>query len=472
MNIFSFKKIVVYLFIVSTSLSISTANAQVIFDSSKTNQYQLVAEQIVSSALNEQKGYEYLKNLCRLGPRLSGSRNSLMAINWSKNKLKELGCDSVWLQPVMVPHWERGTTELAGIINSKKFNGVSLHISALGGSVGTPPEGIAANVIEIKSFDDLKQNKESVRGKIVFFSSAFNQSYTNTFKGYSESVQKRVYGAIEAAKYGAIGVVIRSVTTKYDTVPHTGTVQYVDSLIKIPAVALGNVDADFLSLALQEDPDLKLNLILDCKTLPDAKSFNVIGEIKGSEYPDKIIVVGGHIDSWDVGEGAHDDGAGCIQSIEVLDLFRRLNIQPKRTIRCVLFINEENGSLGSKEYSRFAENSEEYHLAAIESDRGGFTPRGFTIDTKSEGVLARVKSWLPVLQKAGIDWIRKGGSGPDIRRIKNTKALFGYVPDNQRYFDLHHSANDVYEEVHPRELELGSAAMAILAYLLSEEGLE
>jgi len=449
----------------------STSTAQPLTDSIKIKQYEKVAQQFVSTALKERKGYDALKNLCRIGPRLSGSRNSLIAINWAKNKLKEMGCDSVWLQPVMVPHWERGEVEQAVIFNTKKFNGIKLHISALGGSVGTPPEGIAGRIIEVQNFEELKEKRDSVKGKIVFFNRPLDQSLLNTFRGYSGAVNQRVYGAIEAAKYGAVGVIIRSVTTKYDTIPHTGVMLYVDSLPKIPAVAAGYLDADFLSQIIKEDPALKLNLLLNCKTLPDAKSFNVIGEIKGSEYPGEVIVAGGHIDSWDVGQGAHDDGAGCVQSMEVLDLFNRLKIKPKRTIRCVLFINEENGSRGSKEYSKFAENSAMTHIAAIESDRGGFTPKGFNIDTDSSQIFKRVKSWLPFLEKAGIDWIRKGGSGADVGRIKNTKALFGYVPDSQRYFDLHHSASDVFEKVHPRELELGSAAMAILVYLISEEGL-
>ncbi|GBD88686.1 bacterial leucyl aminopeptidase precursor [bacterium BMS3Abin03] len=452
-------------------LLISTSTAQPLTDSIKIKQYKKVAQQFVSSALKERKGYDALKNLCRIGPRLSGSRNSLIAINWAKNKLIEMGSDSVWLQPVMVTHWERGDIEQAGIINSKKFNGIRLHISALGGSIGTPPEGIAGRIIEVQNFEELKEKKDSVKGKIVFFNRPLDQSLLNTFRGYGEAVDQRVYGAIEAAKYGAIGVIIRSITTKYDTVPHTGVMHYVDSLPKIPSVAAGYLDANFLSRIIKEDPNLKLNMLLNCKTLPDAKSFNVIGEIKGSGHPEEVIVVGGHIDSWDVGQGAHDDGAGCIQSIEVLDLFKRLHIKPKRTIRCVLFINEENGSRGSKEYSNFAENSGEINLAAVESDRGGFTPKGFNIRTDSSRIIEKVKSWLPILEKAGIDWIRKGGSGADVGRIKNARALFSYVPDNQRYFDLHHSANDVFETIHPRELELGSAAIAILVYLLSEEGL-
>jgi hypothetical protein len=201
------------------------------------------------------------------------------------------------------------------------------------------------------------------------------------------------------------------------------------------------------------------------------KSYNVIGEIRGEEFPDEVILVGGHIDSWDVGDGAHDDGAGCVQSIEALDIFKRLNITPKRTLRTVLFINEETGLTGAKEYAAYADSSKQAHIAAIESDRGAFTPLGFSIDTDSTELIEILNSWLPLLNKAGIIWIKKGGSGADISLIKNITLPMGYVPDSQRYFDLHHSPNDVFEEVHPKEFELGSAAIAIMVFLLSEEGI-
>ena len=292
----------------------------------------------------------------------------------------------------------------------------------------------------------------------------------NTFAGYGGAVDQRSRGAIEAAKYGAIGLIIRSVTTRHDNVPHTGVMHYVDSLPKIPSVAAGYIDADFLSDALKNDPHLKITIKLNCKTLPEERSYNLIGEITGSEFPNEVIVVGGHFDSWDQGTGAHDDGAGCVQSMEVVYLLKKLNIQPKRTIRCVLFINEENGSRGGIEYGAYSDSSSEKHIAAIESDRGGFTPVGFDIDSDSL-TLVKIQSWIPVLKKASIEWVEKGGSGVDVSHIKNANALIGYVPDDQRYFDFHHSANDVYEAVNPRELELGSAAITILAYLLSEEGL-
>jgi len=452
-------------------LYITPSYSQTEIDSLKQLEYKEIAEKIVYSALKERKGYEALQNLCRIGPRLSGSRNSLIAINWANNKMIELGFDSVWLQPVMVPHWERGTIQKAMIMNSKNFNGIELNILSLGGSIGTPIEGIAANVIEVKSFDELEKRKDEAMGKIVFFSRAADQTLLDTFRGYGSAVDQRVYGGIEGAKYGAVGVIVRSVTTKFDNVPHTGVMLYVDSLPRIPGVALGYQDADLLSAALKNDPNLKLALQLNCETLPDAQSYNVIGEIRGTKYPNEIIVVGGHLDSWDVGDGAHDNGAGCMQAIEVVDLFNRLKIKPKRTIRVVLFINEENGSNGAKEYGAYAQSSEQIHLAAVESDRGAFNPVGFNVDTDSTKLIGKIESWLPYLKLAGISWVRTGGSGADISKIKNAKLLIGYVPDNQRYFDIHHSPSDVFEEVHPREFELGTAAITMLVYLLSEEGL-
>ena len=383
--------------------------------------------------------------------------------------MEELGSDSVWLQPVMVPHWDRGKAEDAIIVNGR-YAGRKINICALGGSIGTGSKGITAPIFEVQNLNEIDSVKEKVKGKIVFINEALDESLINTFAAYGRAVGKRLWGAAKAAKYGAAGVIIRSITTKFDNVPHTGVMIYRDSLSRIPGVAAGYEDSDFLETALQEDPGLSINLILSCRTLADKQSYNVIGEIKGSEFPDEVVVVGGHIDSWDKGEGAHDDGAGCVQSLEVLDLIKRLSLRPKRTIRCVLFINEENGSRGAQAYGNYADTAKERHIAAIESDAGGFTPRGFTI-TADSSIIARIQSWLPVLRICNIEEISKGGSGADVNDIKNAKALIGYHPDVQRYFDFHHSDNDVFEAVNPRELELGSAAIAVLAYLISEEGL-
>jgi len=434
----------------------------------KIEEYNKIAQLIVETALRERKGYEYLRELCEYGPRLSGSENSMKAINWAYEKMKSLGFDKVWLQPVLVPHWERGDVESCTILDINR----NLSVLALGGSVSTPKKGITAEVIEVKYFEDLARRKPEVKGKIVFFSRALDQGKVNTFSGYGGAVNQRVNGAIEAAKYGAVGVVIRSITTGHDNVPHTGVMDYNDTIPKIPAAALGNIDADLLSDELKKNPHLKINLKLNCKTLPEAQSYNVIGEITGTEFPDEIVLVGGHFDSWDVGCGAHDNGAGCIQTMEVLDLMKRLDIKLKRTLRCVFFINEENGVRGATEYANYADTSTQVHLAVLESDRGAFTPIGFYADTDSTEILERLQSWLPILEKANIEWVRKGGSGVDVQKIKNAKLHMGYVPDDQRYMDYHHSANDVFDAVHPREFELGAAAIGIMAYLLSEEGIE
>ena len=455
----------IILFLIINSNVIMSQNIKT--DSIKTDSYKKTAQQIVQTALREQKGYEYLRELCGIGPRLSGSDNSLKAINLAYDKMKDLGFDKVWLQPVMVPHWERGDVEECFIVDLKK----NLEILALGGSVATPQAGISAEVIEVKTFEELEERKNEVKGKIVFFSRALDQGQVNTFAGYGGAVNQRVTGASEAAKYGAVALVIRSITTKYDNNPHTGVMIYVDSLPKIPAAAIGYLDSDFLSDQLKKNPKLKLSLRLNCRTLPDAESFNVISELTGCEFPEEIVLVGGHFDSWDVGCGAHDNGGGCIQSMEVLDLMKRLNIKPKRTVRCVFFINEENGTRGAKEYARVADSLKENHIAVIESDRGVFTPIGFYAETDSTEILKQLQSWLPILEKANIEWIKKGGSGVDIQKIKNAKLKLGYVPDDQRYMDYHHSANDTFEEIHPREMELGSAAMTIMTFLLSEEGI-
>lgn len=430
--------------------------------------YKNVAKQFVRTALDDRKGYHLLKELIDIGPRLSGSPNSIKAIHWAENKMKELGFDKVWLQPVMVPHWERGNIEEAKIVLSKKFNNRDLVIRALGGSIATPKNGLQGKVISIKSFDELREKQDLVKGKIVFYDRPLDQGLYSG--GYGGVWNYRVFGADSAAKYGAIGVLLRSITTKYDNVPHTGVVWYDDKVERVPAVAVGYLDSDFLRQALIEEPELEVNFKLNSKWFPDAQSYNVIGEITGTKYPDEIITVGGHLDSWDLGVGANDDGTGCIQSMEVLDLFKRLNIAPQRTIRCVLFINEENGSRGAETYGKFADSSLQKTIAAMEADAGSGTPREFSVDSDSL-TINKIKSWLPVLSETGILEVSKGGSGADVGRIKSAKARIGYGPDGQRYFDYHHSDNDQFSIIHPREFELGSAAMATLIYMIDREGL-
>lgn len=435
-------------------------------DSLLHQRYMDVASRIAARALTDQEGYEWLRELCNIGPRLSGSENSLKAIQWAKARMEKIGLDRIMLQPVMVPHWERGKIESAEIIEPYQ----PLNVGALGGSIATPPEGLLAGVLEVSSFKELESRANEAKGKIIFFNHPMNQALLNTFQAYEEAVEYRVHGATRAAKLGGVAALTRSVTTKYDDVPHVGVMSYTDSVKQVPTGALSLVAADRLSEALKRNPDLKVKLTLSCRTLPDAKSYNLIGEIVGSEKPEEIILVGGHFDSWDKGDGAHDDGACCIQTLEALDLLKRLDITPKRTVRCVFFINEENGSRGAKKYSQIADSTQsEIHIAAIESDMGAFSPRGFTVESETPSV-AYLNQWLPYLYQSGINWIQKGHSGVDISKLKTCPLKIGYVPDNQRYFDYHHSDNDVFSAVNPREFELGSASISILAYLLSEEG--
>lgn len=460
---------VIFCSIIIFLISFSTSYTQQLLPN-KMQTYNNLAVKIARSALIDRKGYEWLKELCDIGPRLSGSEKSLKAIYWAEKKMHECGFDSVWLQPVMVPKWERGTIEKAIVSRSKKYFNKKLNIVSLGGSIGTAKVGITSEVIEVKSLDQVKTLGDIAKGKIIFYNRPFDNGLLSSFEGYGKTVDQRVNGAIEAAKVGAIGVLVRSVQSGYDNIPHTGVMNYQEGVQKIPGAAISVVDADFLSKAIKEEPSLRVNIKMDCANFPDVQSYNVIGQLTGSEKPEEIIVAGGHFDSWDKGCGAHDDGAPCIQTMEALDLLKRNGVKPKRTIRCVLFINEENGLRGGIEYGKFAEASKEIHLAAIESDRGAFTPRGFNVTTDTLS-FQKMQTWLPILNKSNIDWIRRGGSGGDVAQIKNAKALLGYVPDDQRYMDLHHSDKDIFSAVHPREMELGSASIAIMCLLLSEEGL-
>ena len=467
-----FSKMLLNIFLLSSLLVLPLLNETQAQNLSpeKLKSYEDLAAKMVRTVLVDQKGYDWLKELCRIGPRMSGSERSIKAIKWAENKMKECKFDSVWLESVMVPHWVRGKVAQAYISSSKKYKNEKLKILAFGGSVATPKKGITAGVIEVKSLDEAKALGDKAKGKIVFYDRPLDQGTLNTFQAYGEAVDQRTNGAIEAAKVGAVAVLVRSVQTKYDNVPHTGVMYYEKNVTEIPSAAIGFIDANFLSKAIKVDPHLKVTIKLDCKTLPDAQSYNVIGQITGSEKPNDVIVVGGHWDSWDQGCGAHDDGAPSLQTMESLDLLNRMHLKPKRTIRCVLFINEENGLRGGIEYGKYSANGKDTYLAAIESDRGAFTPRGFSVTTDSLSLL-KMQSWLPILNRTYIDWIRKGGSGGDVAEIKNAKALLGYVPDDQRYMDLHHSANDVLEAVSPREMELGTSSIALMSYLLSEEGL-
>lgn len=431
----------------------------------------LKLREIYDFNLQQSNCYENLRSLCKdVGHRLSGSKSAQKAVEWAELLMKNSNLDTVYLQQITVPHWERGDVEK---VYWKNINGetIDVNCTALGGSVGT--NGIVnGEVIEIKNWGQLEEfGKNKIKGKIVFLNRVMNPTYINTGMAYGSCVDQRHSGASRAVEYGAIGVLVRSMTLKFDNIPHTGSMSYADSTKKIPAVAISTVDAHNLSEALKNNELKYLFMELSCKQLEDTISYNVIGEIKGQEFPDEIILVGGHLDSWDIGEGAHDDGAGVVQSLQVLETFKKLKLKPKRTLRCVMYMNEENGNRGGKHYASMVRKTGEKHLFALESDRGGFSPRGFSIDgTKIQ--LEYLQSFEKLFKPYQLHVFSKGYSGVDIGPLKDGKlCLVGLIPDSQRYFDFHHSKADVFENVHKRELELGASAISSIVYLVDKYGL-
>jgi carboxypeptidase Q len=439
------------------------------------SQDEATIRQIYDKALADGRSYEMLEHLTtKIGARLSGSAGAATAVEWTRATMKKYGFDTVYLQPVMVPHWVRGKKEVGSIVTgSKKSDRLSVNICALGGSVGTGAAGVMANVVEVKSFEELaKLGAENVKGKIVFFNQAMDKTQIHTFVAYGKAGFQRRSGASEAAKYGAVGVIVRSLGLNSEEYPHTGNMSYAADVAKIPAVAIATAHADRLSYMLMGNRDLKFHFETYCETLPDAPSFNVIGELKGSEFPNEYIALGGHLDSWDLAQGAHDDGAGCVQSIEVLRIFKTMGYKPKRSIRAVMFMNEENGLRGGQEYAKQALMNKQTHIAAIESDRGGFTPRGFSMSATDE-VKSRIRSWKPMLEPYGLTDFGQEGGGADIGPLGvQGTALIGFLPDSQRYFSYHHTPEDTFDKVDKRELELGAAAMASLTYLIDQYGLK
>ncbi|WP_303315808.1 M20/M25/M40 family metallo-hydrolase [Flavivirga abyssicola] len=432
-----------------------------------------VLKKIYKNALTNGKSYDWLNHLSnQIGGRLSGSLNAEKAVNYTKEELDKLGLDKVWLQPVMVPKWVRGFKEHA-FIESEKGKTTTVNICALGGSIATPALGLKANVVEVKNFEELETlGKENIEGKIVFYNRPMQADLINTFEAYGGCVNQRYKGAVEASKYGAAGVIVRSMNLRLDDFPHTGSMTYGDIPVtdRIPSAAISTNDAELLSTMLKLDKSIKFYFKQSCKQLKDVLSYNVIGQITGSEFPNEYMIVGGHLDSWDLGDGSHDDGAGVVQSMDVLRLLKESGITPKRSIRVVLFMNEENGLRGGKKYAEVAKQKGENHVFALESDSGGFTPRGFSFDC-NDASFEQVLSWQPLFKPYLIHYLEKGGSGADVGPLKTkTNVLAGLRPDSQRYFDHHHASNDTFDAVNKRELELGAATMTALVYLFDKYG--
>jgi len=418
--------------------------------------------------------YQNLRYLCKnIGPRLSGSPNAQKAVEWGKKLMESYGFDHVFLQQVTVPHWVRGAKERGEIVDGD--NRIPVAIAALGMSVATPATGLTADVIEVHSLKELDTLGEAaIKGKIVFFNRPFDPRFIETLRAYGTAGDQRNAGPAAAAKYGAVAVIVRSLTESIDNYPHTGATRYDKNSVEIPAAAISTIAANQLSALLKQKGNIKFYFKQNCRMLPDTTSYNVVAELTGTENPNKFITVGGHLDSWDLAEGAHDDGTGVMQSLEVLRILKSMGYRAKNTIRAVFFINEENGDRGGDKYAELAAKNKEDHIAAIETDLGGFTPRGFGFDGLSPTVLKKLReSWGDLLAPYGSGEFLAGGGGSDIGPLKEKTpgvVLIGYLPDSQRYFDIHHSPNDVFENVNKRELELGAASMAALIYLIDQHG--
>jgi carboxypeptidase Q len=451
------------------------------------NEDSIQIKKISDEILTNGKAYENLRHLTKqIGARLAGSQGMVQSEIWGLKMMKESGADKAWMQECMVPHWVRGGRDEA-IANyddqqSRKYKPAKrkLDVAALGNSYGTGKKGLSAEVVLVNSFEELEKKKDEVKDKIVFYNYKFNDTYINTFHAYRDAGQYRGQGPSRAAKYGAKAVIIRSMSHAADNNPHTGATRYDSNYAKIPAVAIGLRDADWLSEQIGKGK-VSVSLKTYGHFLPDTIGHNIIGELTGSEFPDEIITVGGHLDSWDNCEGAHDDGAGCVQTIEILRAFKAIGYQPKRTIRFVLFANEENGLRGGNKYAEEAkaknarldgQGGQEKHILAMESDAGGFTPRALGFSGSDEQ-FQKFLSWRSLIAPYGCNEFVRGGGGADIgplnRALKTPMASLN--PDTQRYFDIHHSRSDVFEAVNKRELELGAVNMAALIYLVDKYGL-
>lgn len=438
----------------------------------QTDRYADIAKLLLAEGLRTCESYDMLKELTsKAGHRLSGSEGAAKAVQLTKEMMEKRGFDNVHLETVMVPHWVRGPVEEAAIVSGSAGDNVPLTICALGGSIATPANGITAEVVEVKSFDELKALGEKAKGKIIFFNRPFDPTKLSTGESYGGAVDQRSRGAVEAAKVGALAALVRSMTARIDDVPHTGAMNYVDGVKKVPSAAISTVDANMLSELIRSNSGVRVYLKLTCETLPDVESANVVGDITGWEKPGEIILVGGHLDAWDKGTGAHDDGSGCMQAIEALNLIKRLGLKPRRTLRAVMFMNEENGTRGANAYPVAKEREGEKHIAALESDGGGHAPRGISVQADST-IVAKMQQWKPLFRLLLADNIEKGGSGVDVGPLAERGVpAFGLRVETHRYFDYHHSDNDTIDKVHPRELEMGAIVEALWCWLISEEGL-
>ncbi|RYE25433.1 MAG: M20/M25/M40 family metallo-hydrolase [Sphingobacteriales bacterium] len=436
----------------------------------KAQQDSIMMRKIADEVLLNSNCYDNLRVLCKqIGHRLSGTPEAAKAVEWGQKCMEAAGADKVWLQAVEVPNWVRGKESLQ--IGWGKGNKTNIPMLSIGNTDGTDGKMLTAQIIMVGDLDEFNAlPAEKVKGKVIFFNHRFVQTTINPFHEYGESGKYRWTAPNVASARGAAAVIIRSISTGEDDAPHTGSMRYADTVKHIPAVAIGNKSADLLAEKCKAGAATAM-LRSECKMMGTVRSYNVIGEIRGSSEPEKFVVVGGHLDSWDVGEGAHDDGAGCVQSIEVIRALKALNIKPKYTIRAILFMNEENGLKGGTAYADSAKSKNEKHLLAIETDAGGFSPRGFGLDMK-EAQKEQIRQYRKLFMPYGVYDFEQEEGGADISPLKRAGVpTAGLLPDPQRYFDLHHTANDVFEAVSHRELKMGALTLANLVYLVSEHGL-
>jgi carboxypeptidase Q len=425
----------------------------------KIEEYRERASRIIGAALTSDMAYRRLAWLTdRIGNRLSGSESLERAVAWAVAEMKRDRLDNVRAEKVMVPHWVRGdeSLELTEPVSRK------LAMLGLGNSVGTPPGGVTAEAVVVKSFDELDALGESVRGKIVV--------YNVPFTTYGETVQYRAVGPSRAARYGAVAVIVRSVTPVSLQTPHTGSLRYLDDQPKIPAAAVTIEGAELLQRMQERGEHPRLHLQMAAHFLPDAESANVVAEIKGREKPQEVVVIGGHIDSWDVGAGAHDDGGGCIVSWETVRLLKELNLHPRRTIRVVLFTNEENGVRGGNGYHDAHKSEIANHVLAIESDIGVFRPTGFGLSEKATPqARADFNEIAKLLSGIRADHIDPDGEGTDIDPLMREGVTGASLDvDASHYFDIHHTQADTLDKVNPQELAACVAAMAVMAYVVAD----
>lgn len=426
---------------------------------------------IFSNAKSSSESYQNLKYLVEKYPkRLACYPNGIEAAKWAKGVMEQMGLENVFLQKATVMNWKRGSQE-TGTIKSKDKS-IDVNVCALGRGISTEKNGLEAEVVEVNGLDDLDNyEKKQLEGKIVFFNQAMNPNLENPFQAYGEAAGQRFVGPILAAEHGAVGAVIRSLTTSIDEFPHTGTTRKASADETVPSVCIATKDANLLSNMLKQNPHLKFYFKTSCKNMPDTVAYNAIGEITGSEFPHEYIVVGGHIDAWDNSPGAHDDGGGCMQAIEVLRILKEIGYKPKHSIRAVMYIDEEISQGGGKAYAEQAKHNGEKHILAIESDRGVTAPRGFTIDANDE-MIKKIESYKELFKPYNIRVFDKGYGGVDIGPLKDLGTpVLGLDVEAKDYFNWHHSANDTFGHVNREDMQKGAATMAALIFLADKYGL-